>query len=174
MSIQTELTRITNAKAAIKAAIEGKGVTVPDATLLDGMAALIERIEAGGGLPSGISQIKYRTYTPTADKTTATTYVSASFIPDICISQAVDESIYTDKSGALQHTVFIGGLRNNLQYKMGDYTIVNSAQCRPSTSTEPGTATMTLTIRASKAVFPYSQTYLFAGYTYRWVAIKFA
>lgn len=49
MSIQTELTRITNAKAAIKSAIEGKGVTVPDATLLDGMAALIESIEAGGG-----------------------------------------------------------------------------------------------------------------------------
>ena len=53
MSIQTELTRITNAKAAIKAAIEGKGVTVPEATLLDGMAALIESIEAGGGTISG-------------------------------------------------------------------------------------------------------------------------
>ena len=49
MGIQTELTRITNAKAAIKTAIEGKGVTVPDGTLLDGMAALIESIEAGGG-----------------------------------------------------------------------------------------------------------------------------
>lgn len=49
MSIQTELNRIKNAKAAIKAAIEGKGVTVPNATLLDGMAALIESIEAGGG-----------------------------------------------------------------------------------------------------------------------------
>ena len=47
MSIQTELTRLTNAKAAIKAAIEGKGVTVPSDTLLDGMAALIESIEAG-------------------------------------------------------------------------------------------------------------------------------
>ena len=49
MSIQTELTRLTNAKSAIKAAIEGKGVTVPDATLLDGMASLIESIQAGGG-----------------------------------------------------------------------------------------------------------------------------
>ena len=49
MSIQTELTRITNAKAAIKTAIEGKGVTVPEATLLDGMAGLIESIEVGGG-----------------------------------------------------------------------------------------------------------------------------
>ena len=49
MSIQTELTRITNAKAAIKTAIEGKGVTVPNGTLLDGMASLIASIEAGGG-----------------------------------------------------------------------------------------------------------------------------
>ena len=50
MSIQTELTRLTNAKAAIQTAIEGKGVTVPSGTLLDGMAALIEGIEAGGGM----------------------------------------------------------------------------------------------------------------------------
>ena len=49
MSIQTELTRLTNAKAAIQTAIEGKGVTVPSGTLLDGMAALIASIEAGGG-----------------------------------------------------------------------------------------------------------------------------
>lgn len=49
MSISSEVTRITNAKADIRAAIEGKGVTVPDGTKLDGMAALIEGIEAGGG-----------------------------------------------------------------------------------------------------------------------------
>ena len=50
MSIQTELARLTNAKAAIQTAIEGKGVTVPSGTLLDGMAALIDAIEAGGGV----------------------------------------------------------------------------------------------------------------------------
>ena len=67
MSIQTELTRITNAKAAIKAAIEGKGVTVPTWTLLDGMASLIESIEAGGGAKiatgsfTNISQENYST-----------------------------------------------------------------------------------------------------------------
>ena len=49
MSIQTELARLTNAKNAIQAAIEGKGVTVPSGTLLDGMAALIDSIETGGG-----------------------------------------------------------------------------------------------------------------------------
>lgn len=49
MSIQTELTRIIDAKAAIKAAIEGKGVTVPDGTLLDGMVEAINAIETGSG-----------------------------------------------------------------------------------------------------------------------------
>lgn len=49
MSVQSEITRLQNAKAAIKTAVEGKGVTVPDGTLLDGMASLIESIEAGGG-----------------------------------------------------------------------------------------------------------------------------
>ena len=49
MSVQSEITRLENAKADIKAAIEGKGVTVPESTLLDGMASLIESIEAGGG-----------------------------------------------------------------------------------------------------------------------------
>ena len=57
VSIQTDLTRIKNAKAAIKAAIEGKGVTVPDATLLDGMAALIESIQAGGGGGGGSGDV---------------------------------------------------------------------------------------------------------------------
>ena len=66
MSIQTELTRITNAKAAIKTAIEGKGVTVPDATLLDGMAALIESIETGGG---GSGNFATGTFTTTDDIT---------------------------------------------------------------------------------------------------------
>lgn len=49
MSIATEVSRLQDAKAAIKAAIEGKGVTVPDGTLLDGMASLIVAIEAGVG-----------------------------------------------------------------------------------------------------------------------------
>ena len=65
MSIQTELTRLTNAKAAIKTAIEGKGVTVPDGTLLDGMAALIESIEAGGG-----GNIVAGSFTPTSNMKT--------------------------------------------------------------------------------------------------------
>ena len=71
MSIQTELTRLTNAKATIKAAIEGKGITVPDGTLLDGMAALIESIDAGGGdfsvLPQKIDTVLSGSVTPASD-----------------------------------------------------------------------------------------------------------
>ena len=64
MSIQTELSRIINAKATIKAAIEGKGVTVPDGTLLDGMASLIDSIKAGD------AEIYSGSITPTNDSST--------------------------------------------------------------------------------------------------------
>lgn len=66
MSIASDVTRIESAKAAIKAAIEGKGVTVPDATLLDGMAALIAGIKADYG---PFSKIIAGTYTPAEDTT---------------------------------------------------------------------------------------------------------
>lgn len=49
MSVQTQIDRLEAAKEAISTAIAGKGVTVPDGTMLDGMAPLIESIEAGGG-----------------------------------------------------------------------------------------------------------------------------
>lgn len=50
--------------ASIVAAIEGKGVTVPDGTLLDGMASLIDSIEAGGG---GANNVSFGTYTMTTE-----------------------------------------------------------------------------------------------------------
>lgn len=49
MSIATDLTRLQTAKADLKTAIEGKGVTVPSATKIDGYADLVESIETGGG-----------------------------------------------------------------------------------------------------------------------------
>ena len=58
MSISSEITRLTNAKSAIKTAIENKGVTVPSSTKLDGYANLINSISTGGG--NGV------TLTPTA------------------------------------------------------------------------------------------------------------
>lgn len=96
MSIQTELTRITNAKAAIKTAIEGKGVTVPDGTLLNGMAALIESIEAGGG---GGFQVALGTFTPAETKSLNSVPPisiehNAGFTPDVFIFYKATTSTY--------------------------------------------------------------------------------
>ena len=72
MSVQSEITRIANAKTALATAIEGKGVTVPEGTKLDGMAALVEAIQAGGGtgidFPTGY-KVSAGTYTPNTEGT---------------------------------------------------------------------------------------------------------
>lgn len=49
MSIASEISRLQTAKADLKTAIEAKGVTVPSSTKLDGYAALVDSIQAGGG-----------------------------------------------------------------------------------------------------------------------------
>ena len=49
MSISSEITRISNATTAIAQSIANKGVTVPSGTKIDGMAALIDSIQTGGG-----------------------------------------------------------------------------------------------------------------------------
>lgn len=48
MTIADQITRLTNAKAAIKESIENKGVSVSDSALLDEYPALIDKIEGGG------------------------------------------------------------------------------------------------------------------------------
>lgn len=56
MSIASEISRLQGAKADIKTAIEGKGVTVPLATKLDGYADLVDAIPQGS-TPTGTKQI---------------------------------------------------------------------------------------------------------------------
>lgn len=48
MSIQAEVQRLASAKSGLASAIAAKGVTVPEDTKLDGYAALVEQIQAGG------------------------------------------------------------------------------------------------------------------------------
>ena len=49
MSVQTQIDRISGAVQSALAALTEKGVTVPPGTKVDGLAALIAAIEAGGG-----------------------------------------------------------------------------------------------------------------------------
>ena len=54
MSIASEISRLQTAKAELKTAIEGKGVTVPSSTKLDGYADLVESIQQGGGYEENV------------------------------------------------------------------------------------------------------------------------
>ena len=49
MSVQSEITRLSDNVTAALAAIAGKGVTVPDGSNSDSLASLIAGIETGGG-----------------------------------------------------------------------------------------------------------------------------
>lgn len=50
MSVQSQINRISGAKSAIATAIAGKGVSVPNDTKIDGMAALIDDIQQNNGI----------------------------------------------------------------------------------------------------------------------------
>lgn len=67
MYVSEMAANINGAKTAVDAALAAlseKGVEVPDGTKVDGLAALIEAIEAGGGgIPSNITEIVGGTYT---------------------------------------------------------------------------------------------------------------
>ena len=120
MSIQTDLTRIKNAKAAIKAAIEGKGVTVPDATLLDGMAALIESIEAGGG---GVNGITFGVYIPASTGYTHTIEHGLGVVPKLF---AICAGSYSRDSIGYLLDCAHGFSDRNLLFRMSRVTSSNS------------------------------------------------
>ena len=84
MSVQTEITRIESAKTAIATAIEGKGVTVPEGTKLDGMAALVEAISAGASIRVEQGSVTF------AENTSLYTFVSDS--PDIFIAYVENDT----------------------------------------------------------------------------------
>lgn len=162
MSVQSEITRLENAKVAIKAAIEGKGVTVPDGTLLDGMASLIESIEAGGGGGSTepYAKIITGTHTPAQNET------SITFLPD-------DNLVL--RYFILQDGNYSGSsIGSNIIRKMcvfRDYTqasrVLYSENGHWSMPNYTGSNEQLL-------VFPGSSTttlYLGAGVTYNWIAV---
>lgn len=110
MSIQTELTRITNAKAAIKTAIEGKGVTVPDGAKLDALAALIESIEAGGGGEidfSPFSSAKFGTFTASGYSTKTVTIEGVSSCKVFAMRRVNDGGIYNEDTNNIVSSVVV-------------------------------------------------------------------
>lgn len=111
MGIQTELTRISNAKSAIKAAIEGKGVTVPDGTLLDGMGALIGSIEAGGG---GVD---------TSQDTVTASVLAAGYTAHNAAGELIQGSAYPEQIGIASLVQNGGSISISNTYKHCDLMI---------------------------------------------------
>ena len=62
-NIAQEISRLTTAKADLKTAIEGKGVTVPSSTLLDGYADLVDQIQQGGAEEAPENEVNFYDYT---------------------------------------------------------------------------------------------------------------
>ena len=80
MSVQTQIDRISGAVSAALAALSEKGVEVPAGTKVDGLAALIAAIEAGGG---GGGNISWGTFTLTSDTKDYVVTHNLGVVPDI-------------------------------------------------------------------------------------------
>ena len=164
MSIQTELPRIINAKAAIKAAIEGKGVTVPSGTLLDGMAALIESIETGG---VG-SKISTGTYTSTDD----TAHITVPHMLGVIPTFAFVGFLYGGNENGLI-MLFQSELTRDIYHKNGNYVYKGE----PLTS-DASTAARPYNIKAyganesniSFGINTRGYNLFLSGNTYQWIA----
>lgn len=190
MSIQSELTRLTNAKAAIQTAIEGKGVTVPDGTLLDGMAALIEAIEAGGG--ENGKYIKTGYFIP-AETVTTDFEINTGFV--LSTSFALESGLKAfflypshfgtqkDEQAGLSSGTGYLRLYASMYYNEGLVLMNNTSVSNLKTYTDKSTYKATLSFNDSKelivkvpsaALNKVSRDYysaLRAGAGYRWVAV---
>lgn len=124
MSIATEITRLQQAKADIKTAIESKGVTVPSDAKLDDYADLVDSISGGGGsvdweamlyavvtgstgidefvFPSGVTQLRQHALQRTKFKSVT--------IPDTVRNSTNREYGFLSNNTALTHIDFGSGL----------------------------------------------------------------
>ena len=161
--------------ASIVAAIEGKGVTVPDATLLDGMAALIESIEAGGGSEN---QLVYGTYTPASDQKASyggSFSAEFGFVPDVFVMcQPISESGPTKNSAAI---III---RPYAYRNLGNPSYFRSIVSAPTGASQTGTSnhryygTINIMTETKVSLFGPSGSLLVGGAEYFWIAAKFA
>ena len=180
MSIQTEPTRLTNAKAAIQTAIEGKGVTVPPDTLLDGMASLIESIEAGGGEKTLFgAYFETGSIIPASDITTGyTIYFQRDFwgvdgnnynnplynFVLWCSIPPGNTSVATPNNSWAW--VFFGRRENNVEFLYGQYlsgsgSVINGSELGLIGEYKSDRFILTCT----------PETKLVAGYVYNWIAL---
>ena len=168
MSVQAEIDRLESAKAAIIEAIKGKEVEVPDGTKLDGLAALIESIEAGGA--SGIS---FGVYTPATTGYTHTIEHGLGTIPKIfvicCGTYSTESSkkyMLDSAHGFSDRNIIYQMYRVNGEYSPRGYIVENISIMQ--TSFAKNTA---LAKANSDSISVGGNYQLFAGFEYYWFAL---
>ena len=166
MSIQTELTRLANAKAAIQTAIEGKGVTVPDGTLLDGMAALIEAIDAGGGgggvLPTPFTNITTGTFI-LASLSYCNKYPITHGLGIVPTLFAVYNDVDVSRSGSVAYIIYLAHSNTNTS-GLGAYADSKN-------SVKTNLFASDVVVDENTFTFNSSDNYFGSNRQFRWVAL---
>lgn len=193
MSVQSEITRIESAKTAIATAIEGKGVTVPEGTKLDGLAALVESIEAGGmpGFYTGSITVAEESVSVTIENA-----FTAWHSPRIILVYEENAAIYDDIADGVYYPKIIA-LRNSLAdtteatssapfagyyvatYRSGNSNSIKSEVLNVSSVLGGSAATGKYVYNVIKGKYSSGELYVYcggtyglrAGKTYRWVTI---
>lgn len=168
MSVQTQIDRISGNVTAALSAIAEKGVAVPDGSTSDALAELIASIEAGGGLPEGITAITTGTYTPANNSSKVKITHGLGITPNFIFIGKISGDAITSAYAYI----------TSCSYFNGGYFTAHMSGARYS-----GTASATITdsdvsITASKAVYTDTNTnststktaYFYSTHTFIWIA----
>ena len=166
MSIVTEISRLKSAKSAIAAAIAGKGVTVPDGTMLDGMAALIEAIEAGGGgggvLPTPFTNITTGTFI-LASLSYCNKYPITHGLGIVPTLFAVYNDVDVSKSGSVAYIIYLAHSNTN--------TTGHGAYADSKNNIKTALTASQVVVDENTFTFNSSENYFGSNRQFRWVAL---
>lgn len=106
MSIQTQIDRISESVSAALTALAEKGVTVPDDTKVDGLAALIAAIESGGGGAT----IATGSFRPSGAYPNLTVTHGLGVVPNFAICYRSMSSLVTSRVNAFIYLAKLNGV----------------------------------------------------------------
>lgn len=174
MSVQSEINRLsTNVSGALEE-IESKGVDVPAGSNSDNLRSLIRAIQAGGGLPSGISAIKMGTHTVSSDAAYGTAVNithNLGVVPDLFIVYATTNTGVTYSELLMirgTEIMYRGSSYHTLTVYRGNST--SSASATYVNSSKGGIYGLTAT---TATISGHQSSYYVRSGTWKWIAIKF-
>lgn len=130
MSIATEISRLQNAKADLKTAIESKGVTVPSNSTLDDYADLVDAISGGGYSDIEIKTISTQVTNARALFDALVPSLEANKTYVIAEYELQDQTLYNAINFMLVHTDATGAMvspTTGIRHRNGAYTTIGVA-----------------------------------------------